>query len=188
MGLLLRSSKPLTLTMPLYLPECSTFHSKLPRSRAIVTPVAKSPHATDPMQIRPISLTSVVCKIFETILKEKLLSHESQLSLLITRQHGFLSRRSTVTNRNNVARATKKPMECFLTQSDPSRPSLLVFSSRCTKRLFAQVLNMQFKHPPPILSRDCQALESVQRLASSLLRGCATSHTRQPSSGCSYFP
>ncbi len=37
--------------------------------RAIVTPVAKPP------QFRPISLTSIVCKILETILKEKLLSH-----------------------------------------------------------------------------------------------------------------
>ncbi len=66
--------------------------------RAIVTPVAKSPRTTDPRQFRPISLTSVVCKILETILKENLVSHLFQLSLLTTRQHGFLPRRSTVTN------------------------------------------------------------------------------------------
>ncbi len=66
--------------------------------RAIVTPVAKSPSTTDPRQIRPMSLTPVVCKILETILKEKLLSHLSQLLLLTTRQHGFLPRRSTVTH------------------------------------------------------------------------------------------
>ncbi len=46
--------------------------------RALVTPVAKSPGTTDPRQFRPISLTSVVCKILETILQEKLLSHLSQ--------------------------------------------------------------------------------------------------------------
>ncbi len=40
----------------------------------------------------------VVCKILETILKEKLLSLLSQLSLLTTRQQGFLPRRSTVAN------------------------------------------------------------------------------------------
>ncbi len=40
----------------------------------------------------------IVCKILETILKEKLLSHLSQFSLLTTRQHGFLPRRSTLTN------------------------------------------------------------------------------------------
>ncbi len=31
MGFSLRSSKHLTPTLPLYLPECLTFHSKLPR-------------------------------------------------------------------------------------------------------------------------------------------------------------
>ncbi len=39
----------------------------------------------------------IVFKILETFLKEKLLSHLSQLYLLTTRQHGFLPRRSTVT-------------------------------------------------------------------------------------------
>ncbi len=36
--------------------------------------------------------------MLETILKEKLLSHIPQLSLLTTRQHNFLPCRSTVTN------------------------------------------------------------------------------------------
>ncbi len=62
--------------------------------RAIVAPVAKSPRTTDPRQFRHFSLTSVVCKILEMILKEKLLSHLSQFPLLTTRQHGFFPRRS----------------------------------------------------------------------------------------------
>ncbi len=66
--------------------------------RAIVTLVAKPSRTTYPRQFRPISLTSVVCKILETILKKKLQSHLSQLSLLTKRQHGFLPRRSTVAN------------------------------------------------------------------------------------------
>ncbi len=53
--------------------------------RALVTPVAKSDRTTAPGHLRPISLTSGVCKTLETILKEKLLSHLSQLSLLTTR-------------------------------------------------------------------------------------------------------
>ncbi len=64
--------------------------------RAIV--VAKSPRTTDPRQFRPISLTSVVCKFLEPTLKERLLSHLFQLSLLTTRQHGFLPRPSAVKN------------------------------------------------------------------------------------------
>ncbi len=66
--------------------------------RGIVTPVTKNPRTTDPRQFRPISLTSVVCKTLETILEEKLMSYLSQLSLLTTRQHGFLRRRSTAAN------------------------------------------------------------------------------------------
>ncbi len=57
---------------------------------AIVTPVAKTPRTADPNLFRPISLTSVVCKVLEAILKEKILAHLSQFSLLTSRQHGFL--------------------------------------------------------------------------------------------------
>ncbi len=39
---------------------------------------------------RTISLTSVVCKVLETILKEKIPAHLTQFSLLTSRQHGFL--------------------------------------------------------------------------------------------------
>ncbi len=74
--------------------------AKVPKDwrHAKLTPVAKSPRTADSRRFRPISLTSVDCKILETILKEKMLSPLSQLSLLTTRQHGFLPRRSTVTN------------------------------------------------------------------------------------------
>ncbi len=49
----------------------------------------------------------------------------------------------------NVAPAIKKqPVEYFFTQSDPPLPWPLVFSSPCTKRLFARILNMHYKHPP----------------------------------------
>ncbi len=65
--------------------------------RTIVNPTAKSPRTTDPRQFRPISLTSVVCKILETILKEKLLCHLYQLLLLTRRQFDFLPHRSTLT-------------------------------------------------------------------------------------------
>ncbi len=40
----------------------------------------------------------MVCKVLEAIFKEKMLAHVSQFSLLTSRQHGFLSRRSTLTN------------------------------------------------------------------------------------------
>ncbi len=57
---------------------------------AIVTPVVKASHTTDPDLFRPISLTSVACKVLEAIPKEKMLAHLSKFSLLTSRQHGFL--------------------------------------------------------------------------------------------------
>ncbi len=66
--------------------------------RAHVSPVAKILRTTNPRQFRLISLKPVVCNILETILKEKLLSHLSKLSLLTKRQHGFFPHRSAVTN------------------------------------------------------------------------------------------
>ncbi len=65
---------------------------------ANATVVAKAPRTTDPNLFRPISLTSVVCMVLEAILKEKMLAHLSQFSLLTSRQHGFLPRSSNLTN------------------------------------------------------------------------------------------
>ncbi len=65
---------------------------------AIVTQVAKAPRTADPNLFRPISLMSVVCKVLEAILKKKMLAHLSQFSVLTSRQHGFLPRRSTLTS------------------------------------------------------------------------------------------
>ncbi len=59
--------------------------------REIVKPVAKNPH-NRPKAIQAQPHRSAVCKILDTILKEKL------LSLLTTRQHGFPQRHSAVTN------------------------------------------------------------------------------------------
>ncbi len=44
---------------------------------AIVTPVVKTPHTADPNLFRPIRLASVVCKVLEAILKERMLTHLS---------------------------------------------------------------------------------------------------------------
>ncbi len=54
------------------------------------------PRTTDPNLFTPISLTFVVCKVLEAILKEKMHAHLAQFSLLASRQHGFLPRRSTL--------------------------------------------------------------------------------------------
>ncbi len=47
---------------------------------------------------RPVSLTSVVCKIFEKILRKRIIEHLRQNNLISKEQHGFLHGRSCTTN------------------------------------------------------------------------------------------
>ncbi len=51
--------------------------------------MAKTPLIVEPNLLRPISLTSVVCKV---------LAHLCVVSVLTAREHSFLPRRSTLTN------------------------------------------------------------------------------------------
>ena len=65
----------------------------------IVTPVYKgSKHkSSDPASYRPISLTCIVCRIMERILKSHIVDHLDSLGLFSDHQHGFRKKRSTET-------------------------------------------------------------------------------------------
>ena len=47
---------------------------------------------------RPVSLTSHVCKILESIIKDSVINHINVNNLLNESQHGFISKRSCLTN------------------------------------------------------------------------------------------
>ena len=64
---------------------------------ALVKPIFKKGSSSDPNNYRPISLTSIVCKIFEAIIKKYLVSYLAT-SLISKHQHGFLERHSTTSN------------------------------------------------------------------------------------------
>jgi len=63
----------------------------------MVTPVFKKGKSTDVSNYRPISLTSLCCKLMESIIKDDILAHLLSKDLISCHQHGFLSRRSTGT-------------------------------------------------------------------------------------------
>ena len=65
---------------------------------ANVTPIFKKGDKSDPGNYRPISLTSQVCKILESIIRESIVDHLNAQSLLLQSQHGFTKGKSCLTN------------------------------------------------------------------------------------------
>src|SRR5664279_2488391 len=67
-------------------------------AHAIVTPIYKGGNASELSNYRPISLTSVACKIMERIIVADLLDYLRTNNAISNQQHGFLSGKSTSTN------------------------------------------------------------------------------------------
>jgi hypothetical protein len=65
---------------------------------ANVTPISKKGSRSDPGNYRPVSLTSVCCKLLESIIRDDLMSHLEKNKLIGPSQHGFLPGKSCGTN------------------------------------------------------------------------------------------
>jgi hypothetical protein len=65
---------------------------------ADVTPIFKKGSRSDPLNYRPISLTSIPGKIMERIIKCRLIDYLTDKELLSNKQHGFLKNKSTISN------------------------------------------------------------------------------------------
>ena len=68
--------------------KCSNWH---------VTPIHKGGSKQNPEQYRPVSLTSHIMKIFERVIKKKIMAHLIEKQKLNDGQHGFVPGRSTQT-------------------------------------------------------------------------------------------
>ena len=62
--------------------------------KALVTPVFKKGDTSKPENYRPVSLTSICCKITEHIIVSQTMKHLDNHSILMDIQHGFRRRRS----------------------------------------------------------------------------------------------
>ena len=62
-----------------------------------ITPIFKKGAKDKPGNYRPVSLTSVVCKVMESIIRDQIIIHMKNNSLLSPHQHGFISGRSCMT-------------------------------------------------------------------------------------------
>jgi hypothetical protein len=67
-------------------------------STANISPVFKKGDPTDPSNYRPIALTSVLCKLMESIIKDQLMTHLLTHKLISKQQHAFIIKHSTATN------------------------------------------------------------------------------------------
>ena len=85
-------------------PLCSIFRKSLDEGLlpgdwkvGNVKPVFKKGDRHSPENYRPISLTSVICKVFESIIRKNIINHMTTNSLFAKEQHGFQSGRSCMT-------------------------------------------------------------------------------------------
>ena len=65
---------------------------------ANVTPIFKKGQRNSACNYRPISLTSHVCKMLESILRDKISVFLTQHNVITTHQHGFVQGRSCLSN------------------------------------------------------------------------------------------
>ena len=58
----------------------------------------KKEKKTSPSNYRPISLTINLCKVFESIVRDKMIEHIEKFKLIANTQHGFVRNKSCLTN------------------------------------------------------------------------------------------
>ena len=76
--------------------QCSLDSGEVPQDwrNALVVSVFKTGEKHLPANYRPVSLTSIVCKVLEHIVSSSIMNFFDQHSLLTRCQHGFLAKRS----------------------------------------------------------------------------------------------
>ncbi len=86
--------KPLTIIF-----NYSLQTSQVPKlwKKAIVVPIFKKGKKNDTKNYRPISLTSIFCRLLERIIHNQISSHLQNNSIITIAQHGFMKKRSTQT-------------------------------------------------------------------------------------------
>jgi len=97
----LLSSCARAIAEPLSMIYCASYSSGVipdDWKTATIAPIYKKKGwRSDPSNYRPVSLTSVPCKIMELIIKDNLLKFVEENEILTKHQHGFLRQRSCLT-------------------------------------------------------------------------------------------
>ena len=65
---------------------------------ANVTPIFKKGSKSSAGNYRPVSLTCILCKVMESIIRDAIVKHLAENKLLLPSQHGFMKAKSCLTN------------------------------------------------------------------------------------------
>ena len=79
---------------------------------AVVTPLFKKGNKSNVKNYRPVSLTSIVGKILESIMKDHIVEHLDKFHLIRSSQHGFTKGRSCLSNLLEFFEEVTKEVDC----------------------------------------------------------------------------
>ena len=65
---------------------------------ANITPIFKKGSKFECGNYRPVSLTSVICRVMESVIRDSIVDHLASNDLILPSQHGFVRKRSCLTN------------------------------------------------------------------------------------------
>ena len=89
-----------SLSLPIFILMKKSFDSSvLPKSwtRANISAIFKKGKCEEPLNYRPISLTSIICRLLEKILRKRIIEHLETNGIFSAHQHGFRTHRSCLT-------------------------------------------------------------------------------------------
>ena len=98
-GILSAAAKELTKPLSVLFKR-TIDEEKLPDEwkKALVSPIYKRKGSkTSPNNYRPVSLTCIICKIMEKIIRKAVMEHLQENNIVTSEQHGFMSGRSCMT-------------------------------------------------------------------------------------------
>lgn len=79
--------------------------------QAKITPISKRDHGLSVDSYLPVSLTCMVCKIMEKLLRDDEVSYVDTNNLISEKQHGFVNKRPYITQLLDIADTWKKILD-----------------------------------------------------------------------------
>ena len=127
------------LLQQIFLKPLDTGELPLDWQKANISPIFKTGNRSDPASYRPVSLTSIPCKMIEHIIHSNIIRHLEKYKVLNDEQHGFCRGRSCETKLalsvNDLAKALDRQSQADVVIMDLSKAFDLVSHQTSFKTL-----------------------------------------------------